>query len=203
MLIKGKLKTKIVKGKRTGIDFSKHEVHVTEANGLLVHYIKKPGTICDSIKYINTNGILAVTGDYGNWIFCREFHPDPKGGVSDGYWKEKLCIASTQEPSEFDPEATKKELKHQLSRGLKEYGYTGDMLKRMQEYCRECLRHVDCDHWEYKKVAYDECPSDYEAVVYIKKTKYWLLAVYDGFDEICRRMKENELVNNKQLASNE
>jgi hypothetical protein len=190
-----------VKGKRTGIDFSKHEVRITESDGLLIHYIKKPGTINDSIKYINTNGIMAVTGDYGNWIFCREFHPSKEGGVSDGYWEEKLCIASTQEPKEFDPEATEKELKRLLSKGLKEYGYTGDMLKKMQEYCRECLRYVGEDQWSYKKVAYDECPSDYEAVVYIKKTKYWLLAVFDGFDEICRRMKENELVNEKQLTT--
>ena len=193
-----------MKGKRTGIDFSKHEVHVTNIDGLLVHYIKKPGTINDSIKYINTNGILAVTGDYGNWIFCREFHPNAKaGGVSDGYWEEKLCIASTQEPKEFDPESTEKELKRLLSKGLKEYGYTGEMLKKMQAYCRECLQYVGDDHWAYKKVAYDECPSDYDAVVYKQKTKYWLLAVFDGFDEICRRMKDTEIVNNNQSIINE
>lgn len=39
--------------KRTDIDFTKHEVITTESDGLLIHYLKKPNTIHDSIKYIN------------------------------------------------------------------------------------------------------------------------------------------------------
>ena len=46
---------------RTKIDFSKHELLVKESNDLTVHYLKIPNTRTDSIKYINTNGILAVT----------------------------------------------------------------------------------------------------------------------------------------------
>src|SRR3989344_2189435 len=87
---------------RTGVDFTKHELIVTEQEGLLVHRLKHPEyTYMNSVTFINTNGIMAVTGDYGNWIFCREFHPNDKEGVSGGYWLEKLKIASSQEGQEF------------------------------------------------------------------------------------------------------
>lgn len=197
------METKVLKpeegiGKRTGIDFSKHEVHVTRHDGFLMHYIKKPNTVSDSIKYINTNGIMAVTGDYGNWIFCREFHPDPKGHVSDGYWEEKLQISSTQKWEDYDAERTQAQIESMINGGLKEYGYTGKKLDEMMEYMENCLRCVD-DELDYTYTAYRELPGfcDYESVIFCKKTKYWLLAVFDGFDEICRRMKL-ELQNNQQ-----
>jgi hypothetical protein len=178
---------------RTKIDFSNHEVIVTDIPGLLIHYLKKPGTINDSIKYINTNGILAVTGDYGNWIFCREFHPSADGGVSDGYWKEKLVIASTQEPEEWDREMTQAKIRLQLNGELEEYGYKGNQLEEMRHYMQECLLRSEDDEFEYQMYAYREYPSfcDHECVVFVKRIKYWLTAVFDGFDEICRRIKEN------------
>jgi hypothetical protein len=184
----------IAMGKRTGIDFSKHKVHVTRHEGFLMYYIKKPTTICDSIKYINTGGIMAVTGDYGNWIFCREFHPNAKEGVSDGYWEEKLEISSTQKAEEYDQEHTQSDIEAMLNGGLEEYGYTGSKLEEMKEYFNECLTRVD-DELEYTSYAYRNYPSfcDHETVIFRKRTKYWLKAVFDGFDEICRRMKEGLL----------
>ena len=86
----------------SSLDFSKHVVTVEKQEGLLIHTLAIPGTITQSVKFINTQGIMAVTGDYGNWIFCREFHPSPTGSVSDSYWCEKLRISSRQDPYEFD-----------------------------------------------------------------------------------------------------
>ena len=40
--------------------------------------------------------LCVVTGDVGNWMFCREFHPSSKGHVSDYYWVEKLQMSSSQ-----------------------------------------------------------------------------------------------------------
>lgn len=178
-------------GRRTGIKFHEHEVNVTEFKGAVIHHLKKPNTYTDSIKFINAGGVLAVTGDYGNWIFCREFHPDPKGGVSDGYWEEKLQIASTQNPHEFDKERTRIEIEVMLNGGIKDYGWKGDKAEEMKEYFEECLDRID-DELDYKQYAYNNYPSfcDHEIVIFCKKTKYWLNAVFDGFDEICRRMKE-------------
>jgi hypothetical protein len=178
-----------MKGKRTGIEFKDYEVKVTQQEGLLVHFLKKPDTICGCIKYINTNGIMAVTGDYGNWIFCREFHPSADGDdVSDGYWNEKLSIASTQQPREFDPKATREKIEELLREGE----CNGDLDEDEKVYLRRGLALVD-DEFEYKQHAYGEkCGqfADGEYVPCCTKNPYWLDAIYDGFEEICRRMKE-------------
>lgn len=178
---------------RTGIDFSDYEVIVTEREGLLVHELKRNGySKMYSIKFINTNDIMAVTGDYGNWIFCREFHPSADGGVSGGYWLEKLSIASTQEGREFDSEATREEIQEGLDGGLAEYGYEGKELEEAKEYYESLLEYVEESQWYYEAYAYQNMPSffDSEDVPNAKKTKVWLQIIFDGFDEICRRMKE-------------
>jgi hypothetical protein len=183
-----------MKGKRTGVDFSKHEVIVTEQPGLLVHYLRQPNTIHNCIKYINTNGIMAVTGDFGNWIFCREFHPSKEGGVSDGYWKEKLGIASTQKASDYSSKLTEQRIKEAINGGMEKYGYKGDKLKAVKYFLTECLDHVENEH-EYVAYAYQNHPGfmDTEEIPFQKETKPWLLSVFDGFDEICRRIKAGEL----------
>jgi hypothetical protein len=241
--------TNLSKGKRTGINFSEHEVIITEQEGLLVHYFKKPNTIMNSIKFINTNGILAVTGDFGNWIFCREFHPSADGYVSEGYWNEKLSINSEQTCSKFDSEETEKELQkmldeHQVLEDIlndfKEYNnidedldndnlikeinskddlifkdsgninvptndlddilgifeYEEYLKEEDKEFIEELISSVD-DELDYTSTAYRNSyysgtRFDYENIPYYKTTHRWLLIIYDGFDEICRRMKLEE-----------
>lgn len=180
---------------RTGIDFSNYDLKVIENNDLLVHELTKPGhSHMYKIKFINTNNVMVVTGDYGNWMFCREFHPSADGRVSDGYWHEKLGMYSTQDGREFDSEETKKEIQSGLDGGLEEYGYDGEKLEQMKEYYEELLDYVELSYWEYEHYAYNNYPSftDHECVPNIKRTKYWLKVVFDAFDEICRRMKENK-----------
>lgn len=180
------------KGKRTGIDFSEHELIVTEKDGLLIHHLKKPNTNWDNIKYINTNDIMAVTGDYGNWIFCREFHPSAKGYVSEGYWHEKLSIASTQDAMDFDGEATKEAIQEKINEYKEENGE--DAKEEVIEYYQECINKCNEHELDYTHFAYREQPDgmDYDDVILIKDYKIWLKTVFDGFDEICRRMKEQE-----------
>jgi len=179
-------------GRRTGLDFKDHELTITEQEGLLVHLLKRPNTTNQHIKFINTNGILAVTGDYGNWIFCREFHPSASNQVSDGYWLEKLSIASTQEGEEFDSEATREVIQRGLDGELEEWGYKGKGLEEIREYYEGLLEYCDYSQWEYEAFAYSNIPSDMcsEDVPMEKKVKIWLQHVYDGFEEICRRVKD-------------
>lgn len=173
-----------MKGKRTGIEFGEHDLIVTNQEGLLVHYLKKPNTNIDSIKFINTNGILAVTGDYSNWIFCREFHPTADGGVSEGYWKGKLKISSCQEPAKFDSVRTEEAIKEMLADSDRDWN------EKDKTYLNELLTKLD-DELEYTYYAYREYPSNWDAecVPFVKSVDYHLLAIFDGFDEICRRMK--------------
>jgi len=180
---------------RTGVDFSKHELIVTEQDGLLIHRLKHPEySHMNSVKFINTNDIMAVTGDYGNWIFCREFHPSAGGGVSDGYWLEKLSIASSQDGREFDSERTREEIQRGIDGELEEYGYSGENLEEAKEYYEYLLSYVDESQRYYESKAYMEMPSffDSESIPYVKKTKIWLQIVFDAFDEICERMKKEE-----------
>ena len=190
-------KTKKSIGIRTGIDFSKHELNVYEnktddKTRILVHHLELPNSVMNNIRFVNTNGIMFVTGDFGNWMFCREFHPSAEGHVSDGYWHEKLGVLSSQEGREFDSEGTKEEIERGLSSGLVEYGYEGDRLEQMKEYYDGLLNYVECSEWEYEAYAYNNFPSfeDTECVPNVKKTKNWLAIIFDGFDEICSRLKE-------------
>ena len=182
-------------GSRTDFDFSNHELIVEQSEDLLVHTLKhKEYSSWYLFKFINTNGIMVVTGDYGNWMFCREFHPSAEGMVSDYYWCEKIKIASTQQPFEFDDEATIKEIQDMLNGGLEEDGYEGDDLEIMVDYCNELLDKVYDGELHYEAFAYGEMPYciDTESVPNVKKIKHWLLCVFDAFEEICRRLKEEE-----------
>ena len=182
-----------MKGKRSGLEFEKHELTVThtdEPNILItVHRLKKPDTFTESMKFINTNGVLVVTGDWGNWIFCREFHPGPKNGVSDGYWCEKLQIASSQEPYEYDEDATRVGLNERLCDAEEPPD------EKTKEYLLECLDRCG-EEFYYLAWAHDNMPHgyDHEYVVNRRKIKPWLQVVFDGFDEICRRMKEQSTI---------
>jgi hypothetical protein len=182
-----------MKGKRTGIEFEKHELIITKSSDaeIIIHDLKKPDTVCGRIKFINAFGILIVLGDYGHWMFNRSFIPYPGEYVSDGYWNEKCEM----EAQEYDSEETKKELENGIKSGLEEIGYTGDKLAAAKEFYEKCLFYVDCSEWEYTAFAHGEYKPgfiDHEDVPHCKKTKQWLRIVFDGFDEICRRLKEQE-----------
>jgi hypothetical protein len=176
-----------MKGKRSNVDFSQHILTEKEEGGTLIHRFARPNSGTYAITFINTCGIMAVTGDLGNWIFCREFHPSSEGEVSDGYWLEKLRISSTQKPTIFSAEETKKEINEMLSdpdRGLND---------EEKEYLNELLGYADEDEMRYLVYAHDNIPSrrDFEFVPAAHELTPWLRVVFDAFDEICRRMKQS------------
>jgi hypothetical protein len=181
-----------MKGKRTDKEFENFELKIVEQPDLTVHHLKKPDSVIGNVKFINTNGIMAVTGDYGNWMFCREFHPSADEYVSAGYWKEKLRTYSTQDGDEFSPEETRKQLLEEIDHGLVDYGYEDDELDAAKEFYTECLEYVD-EKTDYVAFAYGPSkPSflDYEEIPMVNVTTYRLLYVFDAFEEICRRVSE-------------
>lgn len=173
--------------KRTDIDFSQHEVLVTELEGLKIHHLKKPDTILYNIKYINCGGVLTVTGDFGNWVFCREFHPSADGCVYSDYWDEKLEIGSEQKSHKYDPEETLKRI--ETFKSNFEYDFGRPMNEDELEWV-ERLEYNAGDEHEYVYWAYRETPRslDFEDIPYGTKRHFWLDAVYDGFDEMCSRL---------------
>jgi len=171
--------------KRTQIDFSKHIVDVTKNGTIVIYHIHQPepDTYTNSVKFINTSGIMAVTGDFGNWIFCREFHPSQEK-VCDSYWCEKLSISSSQDPYEFDSDTAKEEIDEMLETDK-------NLSKEEKEWLMNLYDEADQGEYSYIAKAMDR-PSSFESecIPRGKNTKKWLLAIFDAFDEICERMKE-------------
>lgn len=177
-----------MKGKRTGIDFSKHILHITEAKNPQVRIadLRLPDSGIDRFVFINSMGVMTVTGDYGNYVFNREFHPSPDGGVSDSYWVEKMSISSYQTLSIFDPEKTEKEIREHLS--------DPELSEEDRIFLEDLLNLID-DELSYTHYAYRNFPSggrfcDCEYIPYCKKLQGQIPFVFDAFDEICRRLKE-------------
>jgi len=172
------------------IDFSKHVVTETLTDEIKIWEFADPNTNIYGITFINCKGIMSVTGDVGNWIFCREFHPSAEGYVSDSYWCEKLTMTSSQNPYEFDSDATEKHINELLQ------DEDEDLTEEGKEYLQGCLNHVGYSEFEYDTFAYNNFPDDWDAesVPKCKKIQVWLLIVFDAFDEICRRMdKESKM----------
>jgi hypothetical protein len=179
-------------------DFSEHKFYIHKTDDISVYHLKKDNTYWESIKYINTNGILAVTGDYGNWIFCREFHPGANEGASGHYWVEKLHISSNQCGMEFDSEATKNIIKQRISdlEDGENDDYSDEIKAELIEYYNdECLDYVDCSDHEYTSHAYMNHPyrMDTEDVPYCQDIKPWLKIILEGFNEMCRRIENNDV----------
>jgi hypothetical protein len=180
---------------RTGIDFSKHivlETHFKNDNhNIDIWDLKKPySNYTNRVRFINSCGTLTVNGDFGNWVFCREFHPSADGFVSDGYWSEKLHISSQQTSAKYDSERTEKAIRKLIKSELKEYGYEGEELRKLKEEFKELLNYVD-DEIEYKCMAFRHLSIDYELIPFCETRHIWLSIVYDAFDELCRRLKTN------------
>jgi len=178
--------------RRTSNTWEEHELIIREDSFTKIWELKMPNSCTNQVTFINSCNITAVTGDFGNWIFNRVFYPSHDGHVSDGYWVEKLSIASEQTGKEYDQEETG-EVIQDLLHGELEKEYEGKELEEMKEYLELCLSCVD-DEFHYTCYAYNETPSflDSEDVVFCTKTPIWLLVVFDAFEEICRRLKDND-----------
>lgn len=176
---------------RMDLDFTKHEYLVSKPDdNVAIYELKIPGTRMHQFTFINACGILAVTGDYGNWVFCREFHPAAGDHADDYYWLEKLHTGSEQRGEEYDSDKTLLEIQERLD-GLEEYGYTGKRLHEMREYLKECLDHVHLSEHEYTSFAFNNFPGflDAENVPFCRSIVPRLLFVFDAYDEMCRRAK--------------
>lgn len=188
-----KQKSKTEVKSRSGVDWSKHEFKVNITDNCEVHSLQISNSSYQRIHFINSCGILSIAGDWGNWIFCRGFIPSSEGSSEDYYWCQKLEIASQQKAAAYSPEKTEARLKGEIKKGLAEYGWENDQLKEMKEYYTGLLEHVNDEFW-YTYYAVDNQPSfaDHDVIIIEKEIHFWLLVVFDAFDEMCRRIKQGE-----------
>ena len=185
-------------------DFSKYLLEIKKDELTTIHTLTLKDSGLGRVNFINVMDRLLVTGDFGNWVFCRSFIPSSEGYVSPNYWAEKGVIQSSQELEEFDKEATEKELKEYLEEYISEnYNMEADEYlanydddDETIDYINGCIERIEDGEFDYKRYAYREKPStwDCEDVIYCTKYKIWLLIVFDAFNEICRRIETNESV---------
>ena len=186
--------------KRTSWDFSNH-THRTESfkspegNVIRIDHLRKGDSSIGYVRFVNDAYGLSVFGDFGNWIFCRPFIPSDEGYVCDGYWNEKLSIGSHQSHVRYNSEETAKEIQSLINGGLEEQGYEGGDLEKTKGWLTDLLEYTD-DELEYTYQAYrgdNPTQMDYENIPFAKQGSVQLEIVFDAFDEICNRLK-NELI---------
>jgi len=203
---------------RTNIDWSKHEVTEVTTENFSKITLAIPNTVMYSVNFINTCGVLLVTGDYSRWSFCRTFRPEPGTYVSDEYWLEKLQSGSIQDPLVFSAEKTRERLIEMLREDIwDEYsiGAPGvTALSRLETCSSHQVQDVlsDCPvdilealEWligaketiNEGHLVYMDCMNDRPEhtcldLPEVFETHPQLLAVFDAFDEICRRLKVKE-----------
>lgn len=180
--------------KRTGVDFSEHVVIEThfknDIHNIDIWDLKLlDNTLYHRVTFINSCGNMMVKGDFGNWVFNREFHPSKDGGVSSYYWDEKLEIGSKQKSHKFDTDKTLKLINKFKDEFDEDYGR--EMDDEELEWV-ENLENSVYDEYEYIYTAYRENPPSVETedVPFGEVRHFWLNVVYDAFDELCKRMTD-------------
>lgn len=195
------------KKSRTNVNWSRHELIVSAVPEVTrIWCLKIPGTVLHQVNFINIKGRLLVTGDYGDWVFTREFIPGEDEPVSEGYWLEKLRISNPYMEFplawEYIKEAILKFPEEHGEKVTRYEGEYGDIEKveyevpeDVQDWLDELMWYAeDEDTVSYLYTAYRKTPQDieYSNVPYSRSTPYWLDVIFDAFDEICRRIKEDK-----------
>lgn len=185
--------------KRTNWDFSEysHRVEIFKSESgkeIRVDHLQKDSSRIGYVKFVNDSEGLSVFGDFGNWVFCRPFHPSADGFVSEMYWIEKLNMHSCQDPYDYDCDSTREDIEDLVSFELEENGFKGEKLEQAKSYLNDLLDYVD-DPIEYKYHAFRySMPSffDCEDIPFVQKYKPQLEIVFDAFEHICFIIKNNQ-----------
>lgn len=196
---------------RTNIDWSKHELVVendgkhTQRTSLAV-----PDSCMLAVHFINTYGVLMVTGDFGYWHFCRTFNPATDFFVGDSYFCEKAQISSRQTTHVYSSEDTRKAIDERITDILlDEFGEDAPHVDTIEplsptldqllpsdaeeiRWLMDCRDHVDedSDGTRYMCFAHDNTPAhlDHESVICCKMVDPQLQAVLDAYEECGRRI---------------
>lgn len=173
---------------RTNTDFSKHVIGHLKTAEIEQFYFHKPGTRIESVCFtiLNTDQAanLVVTGDFGNWIFCRRFHPDTDAKVSEGYWCEKLRMYSNQHSHVFCGETAQNQIREMMADPDAEItAEEWDWLSRLNEAAEE-------GEWQYHATAM-EYPDTFEAENIPRglRLDYSLEAVFDAWEAMANMLK--------------
>jgi len=175
------------------INFSKHDYVKEQDSVASVYTLKLPNDkYTYRVNFINCLGVCTVTGDFGNWVFNREYYPDAKhigmGGIE--YMIEKL--GQFCNPYYYDDDL----IIGYFERMIKEYR---EELKTCDEEEKDGLqnkikflqgipnhgRFLDIEKYLYDSV-YNFTEDSWKPV------HPYLYTIEEAFREMCRREKIND-----------
>lgn len=179
-----------MKGKRSGLDFSKHILEAHESTigdeKIWQHYLRIPGQKGLGVKFTNVAGVLLVTGDFGSYVFSRGFLPSAESEkVSEQYWLEKIRMHSIQKPCTYDTDETIIRLNEAITEA--DDKFSEEHVEEAREYYEDCKAHTE-DEWEYISWVRDNMPSFMNQsegdLVVGYKLHDQLPVVFDAYDRI-------------------
>ena len=186
-----------MKGVRTNIDFGNHELMIIESKEVTIYKFKKPETNIHSVTLVNHDGVMAVKGDFGNYIFNREFHPCANTqGIGENYYIEKLECHSVQKGTEFDPDSTVRLLNERLA---EIYQIESEEI----DYLKKCVKEAEDKHQlSYDAYAYLNMPSGYDNEYVIRESKLnsFIPALFDAMECMCEYLREKTHIEGEKVT---
>ena len=167
--------------KRTNIDFSKYELKIINNTNIKIHWLKLKDSNIYNVKFINADGVMVVTGDVGNWIFCREFWPCKDSTVSESYWVEKLEMYSSQKATVWNVEQAKSDLE-ELKNGREWSETTIEWFDEAIDACEDNDCFFVAVAGKHLSEIDGELLTDIGMVIDPR-----LEVVFDAFEEVCSR----------------
>lgn len=158
--------------------FETHTLCKKELDEVTIYNFKRPNSIIFSVNVVTYKGTTSISGDLGNWIFAREFHPVKGEKISRSYYDEKLQMKSTQKTEEYSEKKATEEIEY-----LKEeYSDNDEVLDFLEE-----LEELVYDKNELYNYSYMETPPclDYEELPTGKVRIERLNLLYDAMDRMC------------------
>ncbi|MBU0630970.1 MAG: hypothetical protein KKC80_08710 [Candidatus Margulisbacteria bacterium] len=176
---------------RTGFNFEEHELEINNLGECIIYKFAKPDLFCHSVTFINIAGHLVVTGDWGHYVFKREFRPDAEGYVSDDYWCSKLNHYNEKHWGEYSSEETYQLLQELIA----DYKTDNDIKDEDEDDDEYIFAAKDLQRYTYSEYAYlnqleneDLEPLYHEDIMPCYSIKKKLLYIFDAFEAICERL---------------
>lgn len=179
------------------IDFSKH-IHTTKIyksedwNEIREDRFWVWWSLVEWMVFINHNYWMNVVWDFWCWSFCRRFIPSETEEVWISYFAEKAYIANHSQWIEiFDSDELEKQIKEKIE-DFEEQWYEWEELKQIKEYYNDLLKSED--ELDYNCIIREnDMPEslDFEDILEWKVYSSHFIIIYQAFNEMCRRLKNN------------
>ncbi len=183
----------------TNIDFSKHLLSVASMNSeefeCKIYHLYIPNINYDYIDVIVSEGITAVTGDFGNWIFNMEIHFEEFMGFEVDYLLYQLKTSSSQNPYEVDIGATEKEI--EKFRKSVDVSLCNLNSEEFEIFCNDLFRSLKKGEQQYNNFIAEGAihfTTGISIPVIVKKIPFALASVFDAFEVILNRVNNGNSI---------